>query len=167
MLGKRRLPFWGAMVLLVLVIVGFSIAATLAPIGTMLPTQHGIYRAPGSGVTWVPLSVSNTSTTLAQNGSWTAIGFQLNATASTTGSVVFLNASGGAGHLDLYNLSVLDMAAVQANQTFSNGGAWLNETSVSIELFSYVMDSAYYFLFLNVGSTSLTVTYNLNVVPLG
>lgn len=144
---------------------GIVAAVTYINWGYVIAPSHGHYGSPTGTLKYVPLTVSNTSYNLTTNGSWYAIGFTTNATAGIDGYIIYLNVSGGNGHLTLYNLTATQMSEIQNNQTFTYQMVWSNITSKYIEVFSYVFGT-YYFCWMNNGITSVNFTYNLNVVAL-
>jgi hypothetical protein len=151
-----------------------TVLATLAAVtasglvnwGYILSPQHGTYQPPSSGQTGLrPLTVNNTTLTLPTNGSWYAQGFQANATSTVAGYQTWLNVTGGGGYLTVYNLTADEFSAMKANQTFGYELTWTGITSKHINVVSYVYATPMYWVLMNTGPTSLTVTFDLNVVP--
>ncbi|MCI4350978.1 MAG: hypothetical protein L3K15_05640 [Thermoplasmata archaeon] len=164
---NRLLVYVGVAALASLATLATVTAAGMVNWGHLLPSQQGTYHAPGtSHLGFAPLTVNNTSFSLPHNGSWYSIGFQTNATIGVNGFEVFLNVSGGNGSLTVYNLTAVQFGEVQNNQTFTYEHAWKGLSGTFIDLRSYVYSGQFFYVFMNTGSSALSVTYNLNVAPI-
>ena len=140
-------------------------AATTVNWGYLLAPQSGVYSPHGSSQNLNPLSISSTTIQLASNGSWYALGLQTNQTAAVDGFEVFLNVSGGAGQLAVYNMTATQFSEVKSNQSFTYEDAWLGINSRAISLRSTVFGD-YYYVLMNTAAGAIAVTYTFNAVPI-